>query len=414
MAVVSSWRTRWAPTPAELSACVECGLCLPHCPTFRLTGDESASPRGRLNAMSAVARGELPLDEAFADVMQFCLQCRACEAACPSLVPFGRAMEGARAEVAAAMPGDGRITRRAVGKWLGRRRLVGLATFTAALGQRVGAGRWLPGRLGSGLRGLRRLPMRRRSVVGRSAGPDRPVASVGLLAGCVMDPWFTGVHEATIDVLTAAGYRVVVPPEQTCCGALATHDGAADDAARLAAINVVAFAECDLVVADAAGCSAHLRGYDHVVGDGASLAARALDATVLVAQAIAEGRLPMLPTNGRRVAVQDPCHLRHAQRVVHEPRAILRAAGYEVVEIDPDGMCCGAAGVYSLARPEASHELGQRKAAQVKATGVDLVASANPGCEIQLRSHLGPSASVAHPIELYAEALRKSQVAGRK
>jgi glycolate oxidase iron-sulfur subunit len=409
---VTAWQTRWAPTAAELAACVECGLCLPHCPTFRLTGDESASPRGRLNAMSAVARGDLPLDETFADVMQFCLQCRACEAACPSLVPFGRAMEGARAEVAAARPGDGRILRRAVGRWLGRRRLVGLATFSAALGQRLGARRWLPGRLGSGLRGLRRLPMRRRSVIGRTIGPDRPVATVGLLAGCVMDPWFTAVHEATIDVLVAAGYRVVVPPGQTCCGALAAHDGAAEDAARFAAANIAAFAECDLVVADAAGCSAHLREYDHVAAGGGALAARARDATVVVAQAIAEGRLPVLAPNGRRVAVQDPCHLRHAQRVVHEPRAILRAAGYEVVEIDPDGMCCGAAGVYSLVRPGASHELGERKAHQVRVTGVDLVASANPGCELQLRSHLGTAASVVHPIEMYAAALRESRGQG--
>ncbi len=406
MAVVTSWQTRWAPTAAELSACVECGLCLPHCPTFRLTGDETASPRGRLNAMSAVARGDLPLDRTFADVMGFCLQCRACEAACPSLVPFGRAMEGARAEVAAALPRDGRLRRRAVGRWLGRRRLVGFATFAAAVGQRLGGAQWLPGRLGSGLRGLRRLPMRRRTSLGRVAGPGQ-AETVGLLAGCVMDPWFPAVHEATIDVLTAAGYRVVVPAGQTCCGALAMHDGAADDAARLAAVNLAAFAGCDLVVADAAGCSAHLRGYRHVADDGEALASRALDATVLVARAIAEGRLPTLPANGRRVAIQDPCHLRHAQRVLEEPRAILRAAGYEVVEIDPDGLCCGAAGVYSLVRPEASRDLGRRKAAQVEATGVDLVASANPGCEIQLRGHLRGGISVMHPIEVYAGALER-------
>ena len=408
---MTAWQTRWAPTSVELTACVECGLCLPHCPTFRLTGDETASPRGRLNAMSAVAAGIMPLDDAFAEVMGFCLQCRACEAACPSLVPFGRAMEGARAEVAAAFPAGGRLRCRIVGRWFGRRRLIGMTTLGAALAQRVGGRRWFPGRLRSGLKGMRRLPLRRRTVMGLDvAGASPPVATVGLLAGCVMDPWFTAVHESTIGVLTRAGYRVVVPEAQTCCGALAAHDGAADDAARLAALNTAAFAGVDLVVADAAGCSAHLAGYGHLTVGGEALASRSMDAVTLVARAIAEGRLPTLPPSGRRVAIQDPCHLRHAQRVVEQPRAILRAAGYEVVEIDPDGMCCGAAGLYSVVRPDTSHELGERKAAQVRAAGVDLVASANPGCEMQLRSHLGGGIRVAHPIEFYEASLREAAV----
>jgi glycolate oxidase iron-sulfur subunit len=159
------WLTRWAPTDAELSACVECGLCLPHCPTFRLTGDEAASPRGRLNAMSAVASGVLDLDADFDEVMSFCLQCRACEAACPSLVPFGRAMEGARAELAAARPTPGRRFRhRLLGSWLPRRRVMRVVTLATALTQRLGGRRWLPGRLRRGLRGLRPLPLRVRSA----------------------------------------------------------------------------------------------------------------------------------------------------------------------------------------------------------------------------------------------------------
>jgi glycolate oxidase iron-sulfur subunit len=410
---MTAWQTRWAPTATELNACVACGLCLPHCPTFRLTGDEAASPRGRLAAMSAVAVGEIPLDDAFAEVIGFCLQCRACEAACPSLVPFGRAMEGARAEVAASMTGRGRLRRRVVGRWLGSRPLVRAATIAAAIAQRIGGRTWFPSRLRAGLAGMRRLPFRRRSLVGAiTPFVETPVATVGLLAGCVMDPWFTGVHEATIGVLTRAGYRVVVPEAQTCCGALAVHEGAAEDAAQLAAVNIEAFADVDLIVADAAGCSAHLAGYGHLVAGGTDFGSRAMDAVVLVARAIADGRLPSLEPSGKRVAIQDPCHLRHAQRVTAEPRAILRAAGYEVVEIDPDGLCCGAAGVYSVIRPDTSHELGERKAAQVRAVDVDLVASANPGCEMQLRSHLGEGVRVAHPIEIYAEATHVGGVIG--
>ena len=394
------WSTGWAPTAAELNTCVDCGLCLPHCPTFRLTGDEAASPRGRLNAMEAVASGIVAMDEAFDHVMSFCLQCRACEAACPSLVPFGRAMEGARAEVAAARPQGRRLRGRILGRWIGRRRLVGGVSFVAALLQRVG--RWIvPRRLRRGIDGLRRLPFRRSSVVGyESPGSGE---TVGLLAGCVMDPWFGGVHQATIELLERAGYRVVVPEEQTCCGALAAHEGAADEATRMAAANAGAFSGVDNVVANAAGCSAHLAGYGHWgVPD---LAERAVDALRLVAEAISDGRLPTLDPTGEQVAVQDPCHHRHALRMTDEPRTIVRAAGFEPIGVDPSGMCCGAAGVYSILWPDTSEGLGKAKAAEVRATGCSIVASANPGCEMQLRSHLSGDARVVHPLELYAEAV---------
>ncbi|HSM02568.1 MAG TPA: (Fe-S)-binding protein [Acidimicrobiia bacterium] len=403
------WTTEWAPTREELNACVECGLCLPHCPTFRLTGDETASPRGRLNAMSAVAAGDMPVDAAFDEVMSFCLQCRACEAACPSLVPFGRAMEGARAELAAARPQGRRLRRRVLGSWLGRRWMVGLATFFAALGQRIGARHWAPRVLRRGLSGVRRLPFRRRRITGRSFGEDDGRETVGLLAGCVMEPWFAGVHEATIGLLTAAGYRVVVPEGQTCCGALAAHEGAADEAARLAAVNTAAFAGVDLVVSNAAGCSAHLASYGHWAEEGDAIEGKASDALHVIDRAIGDGRLPRLPSGRGVVAIQDPCHHRHALRMTAEPRRILRAAGYEVREVDPSGMCCGAAGVYSLLRPDTADALGRRKADQIAATGTDLVASANPGCEIQLRSHLANSVRVAHPLELYWEAMRDSR-----
>ena len=392
-----AWSTPWAPTSAELRACVECGLCLPHCPTFRLTGDETASPRGRLNAMSAVASGAVPLGAAVAEVFEFCLQCRACEAACPSLVPFGRAMEGARAESAAALSRS-RLRRRIAGRWIARRGAVRVATAFAAVGQRLGAGHWMPGRLRRGLRGMRRLPLRPRSVLGTThepAGP--PLGTVGLLAGCVMDPWFGGVHRALIAVLTAAKYRVVVPEGQTCCGALATHEGEAAAAERMAVVNRAAFAGVDLVVVDAAGCSAHL------VGHGIGVPVE--DAVVIVARLLDEGRLPRVPPTGTRVAVQDPCHHRHAQRIVSAPRTIAAAAGYTPLDLDPDAMCCGAAGLYSVAQPEASGRLGRAKADQAAALDVDLVVSANPGCEIQLRSHLAAGIRVAHPVEVYAAAV---------
>ena len=398
------WSTPWAPTRAELAACVECGLCLPVCPTFRLTGDETASPRGRINAMRGVASGSLPLDASVADVFEFCLQCRACEAACPSLVPFGRAMEGARAEVAATLP-RARGRRRVAGRWIARRRVVRLTTWVAAAGQRLGARHWLPGSLGTGLRGMRRLRFRSRSLLGTThEAIGTPLGTAALLAGCVMDPWFSEVHRAVIEVLTLAGYRIVVPEGQTCCGALAAHEGRAADAERLAEVNRSAFAAFDLVVVDAAGCSAHLIGH----GPGPTVE----DAVVVVARLIDEGQLHTLPGTGERVAVQDPCHHRHAQRITAAPRTIVRAAGYVAVDLDPDGMCCGAAGLYSQAYPDTSDQLGRAKADQVAALGVDVVASANPGCEMQLRARVDAAVRVAHPVELYAEALRRGSGAG--
>ena len=404
------WVTDHAPRDSELDSCVTCGLCLPHCPTFRVTGSEAASPRGRLAAMAAVASGVAQVDERFEDVMGLCLQCRACEPVCPSVVPFGRAMEGARIEIAAQRPSAGRTVRdRALGRLVGSRIAIRGATTAAALAQKVGADQ-APWRVAGRLGGLRPLPMRAKSRIGNTyPGRGEVAGRAALLAGCVQEPWFGNVNTAAIELLVRAGYDVDVPAAQTCCGALAAHDGAADAAERLAATNVAAFTGYDVVVATAAGCSAHLAGYGEWSPDGEELASRTQDVTVVVAQSIAAGRLPSLPTSGKQVSVQDPCHLRHAQRVIDEPRAIVRAAGYEPVEIDEYGFCCGAAGLYVLAQPEMSDELGRRKADQVRAAGPRTVVSANPGCEMQLRSNLDADFEVLHPVELYAEALARAE-----
>ena len=413
------WVTEHAPHPDDLASCVQCGLCLPSCPTFRLTGMETASPRGRLTAMSAVAAGR-PVDRRFAEIMGACLQCRACEVVCPAFVPFGRSMEGARAEVAAQLPGSGRRLRRLVtARLLRSRPAIRLATSLVTLAQILRMKNLMPPQIRGALTGLRPLSGRPRSVVGTTwpaVGEARGVAA--LVAGCVMDQWFGDVHAATIHLLTRSGYDVVVPPAQTCCGALAAHDGWADDARDMAAVNVAALDGADLVVVNAAGCSAHMKEYGHWAEDGAGLAAKVVDMTEVLAGAIADGRLPLMARNGQAVAVQDPCHLRHVQRITDQPREILVAAGLRTVEIDPAGQCCGAAGIYSLLEPDLSAQLGEAKAEQIRATGSTTVSTANPGCEIQLRTHLanlGVVARVAHPVELYWEALRSAarEPAGR-
>ena len=397
-----------APTQAQVDACVTCGLCLPHCPTFRLTGNEAASPRGRITAMGAVSLGAMAPDATYADMMSFCLQCRGCEAACPSLVPFGQMMEGARAQLASTRPTrTGRWRRVVVGRALNMRWLLALVTSGIGILQKFGLWRLLPKRLAAA-RGLRRQRVFPHSAVGiHDLAPAAPAGSVGLLAGCVMDQWFPHVHEATRGVLQIAGFKVASPEGQQCCGALAAHEGAAPAAQRMAKRNVAAFAGYDYVVSDAAGCSAHMKDYGLWAEGGADLATRVRDVTEFVAELIDKDLLPKFAEVRGEVAVQDPCHLRHAQRITAAPRTLVRAAGFTPVEIDPDGLCCGAAGLYMVHEPDTAARLGTTKADQVRATGLDTVVSANPGCEIQLRAHLDGSARVLHPIELYWETLSR-------
>lgn len=401
------WVTDEAPTSLELNACNQCGLCLPVCPTFRLTGRETASPRGRLMAMSAVADGTMEVDDSFADIMGSCLQCRACEVVCPSLVPFGRAMEGARAELTVQRSSASRKARHLlIGKALASRTLMKVATVGVKAAQKLRVGRVLPSALRVAFAGIRPIAPRAAKLGATYPAIGVKIGTAGLLTGCVMDVWFANVHAASIGLLQMAGYDVVVPEAQTCCGALAAHDGDVASTKRLAATNVAAFANVDVIAVDAAGCSAHMKEYGQWVGQtGSSVADRVFDVTELIATAIAAGRIPQAKPDKGEIAVQDPCHLRHVQRILDAPRAIIRAAGYTPIEIDDAGTCCGAAGIYSLLQPKLSNALGEAKAEQIRSAAVTIVASANPGCEMQLRTYLGSNYEVVHPVEILWDAV---------
>ena len=406
-----AWVTEFHPTTDELNACVQCGLCLPACPTFRLTGRETASPRGRIQAMKAVHNGILEVDGPFQGVIDFCLGCRACEPVCPGMVPFGRALEGARAEIAAQRPGLGHRARSfLLGTVIGSRGSLRAGSSALRAAQAIRATSLAPSRFRRLAAGVRPLGRRPGPTLGHSGGSGE-AGRIALLAGCIQEEWFRPVNHAAIALLEMAGYRVEVPPGQTCCGALAAHDGKADSARALAGRNMPVFAGYDQVVVTSAGCSAHVREYGHWARGGEEVGDRALDVTVAVARAIEQGLLPRLAAGSGSIAIQDPCHLRHAQRVTTEPRLILEAGGFEVIEIDPAGMCCGAAGLYTVLQPEASTELGNRKASQIRSTGMKRVASANPGCEMQLRSALGSGYEIAHPIEWYLKAMRDGSTA---
>lgn len=401
-----AWVTGFAPRSADLDACVTCGLCLPVCPTFRLTGDETASPRGRLTAIGAVRDGLLTVDDRFDEVTSFCLQCRACETACPSMVPYGDIIEGARAEVAAQLPGTvSRVRRFAVGRVLGWPVVLRILTIVVAVLQRLHLSSRIP-RVGAQTTGLRSIPLSVPTVRGGSWGdPTHP--EVILFAGCVADVWFSDVHRAAIDVLVRAGYHVSAPSGQVCCGALAAHDGLAEAADAMAETNARVLDGTAPIVVDVAGCGAHLDGYGRYGYEG--IAQRTRDISEVVADAISDGRLPRFSSLGEPVAVMDPCHLEHGQGITRQPRAIVQAAGYEVVDADPGGLCCGAAGLYQLDQPGAGAELGTRKAAIIEAKNVSIVAAANAGCEMQLRRFLDGGHSVVHPVELYRARLRAAE-----
>ncbi len=396
------WRPGDHPAREDLDRCVACGLCLPHCPTYRLTGEESASPRGRIAAMRAVEEGRADPDLRFARFMDLCLACRACEDVCPSHVPFGRMMEGARVQVEPLRPRRERLLR-----WLGLEVVLprpALVTGAAALAPL--ARPLLPRRVRALLPRTRfRDPWRRLPRVTEPEGEAR--GTVALLAGCVQDRWFREANLATVRVLARNGWRVVVPPGQTCCGALAAHFGRLEAARRMARRNLGAFEGPDWVVVNAAGCSAHMKEYPGLLGaDAGSLAGRVRDLMeFLQAQGV---RPPRANPGLARVAYHDACHALRAQGIREQPRALLRLVpGLEVVEVPDGDRCCGAGGLYNVLQPELADRLMREKAEAVAATGAEAVASANPGCTMQIAAglrSLGQEVAVLHPVEVLDRA----------
>ena len=367
----------------DLAKCVSCGLCLAHCPTFRVTGEEALSPRGRISAMRAVEDGASP-DERFVEIIETCVVCRACETACPSSVPFGRLMEGTRRAVAdRAVP----WWQRAAYRTLEHPRLLRALTAAGAGAQRA---HLIPARIGRRLN-LPLLPLRRPALA--ATGSD-----VWLFTGCVMDAWQRPVHAATLKVLTAMGAGVALPGPAACCGALHLHAGLHERAVALAERVMGAFPGSAPILVNSAGCGAALKEYGALLGTPAAIefSARVLDVHEWVAARSAE--LPRLSAVPLHIAVQDPCHLRHVQRAEAHVRTVLRPYG-ELVELDDEGRCCGAGGAYSMLQPRLATAIRDQKKLVIDAAGSDVVASANPGCALWLA---GAGVPVLHPMEIVA------------
>lgn len=378
----------------ELTSCVACGLCLPHCPTFVVTGRDTESPRGRIALMRAVQNEGAPITAEVVRSMETCVQCLGCETACPSGVPFGHLMEGTRAVLAA----EGRITpwwQRLGLRLLRHRRLLLAGSLLLAVAGRL---RLVPmRRLGLPAR----LPLRRGRH--RASGSD-----VWLFTGCVMDAWQRDTHLAVQRVLEAAGVGVEpTTGAAPCCGALHVHAGLAPDAATIARQVIAALSADDRpVLVDSAGCGAAMKHYGRLLGtaEAAAFSERVFD----VHEWLADRLDVLLDSRGEvgplelTVAVQDPCHLRHAQRSHEAVAAVLGPFVRELVTLDDDGLCCGAGGAYSMLEPELASAIRGRKTAAVQRSGASVLASANPGCSLHLAA---AGLDVRHPLELVAQAL---------
>jgi len=408
--------------------CVHCGLCLPTCPTYLTTGIEMASPRGRIYMMRAVEEGQAGISAVFVKHLDQCLGCLACQPACPSGVPYERLLESARAEIE-------RIFERPVADRFWRRMILSLFPHPERTGpvlsglywyQRLGLSRVLRA---SGLLALvsTRLaqmetllppvpsPTARRPLPEVTPAAGEGIGRVGFLTGCVQRFLFPGINRATVRVLAAAGYEVVTPQEQGCCGALHLHAGEVEAARGLARnmIEVFERARVSTVVVNAAGCGAAMKEYAHLFQDDPAWLRRAeafsagvRDVSEVLAGRSWNGALRQVPLT---VTYHEACHLAHAQGIRKEPRSVLQQIpGLTLVELPESDLCCGSAGTYNLLQTEMAGRILRRKVERIRETGATHVAIGNIGCLLQitlgLRQAKVPVRAV-HPVELLDWAL---------
>lgn len=428
-----------------LQQCMHCGMCLPTCPTYVETGRERHSPRGRIALMRAIADGELAVSRAFGEEMYYCLGCLACTTACPAGVDYTVLFETARAEVEDqhvlanptrdAVRGvvlKGVFTRPRLLRFLGRLLWLWQASGLQESARVLGLTALLPGRLAQlepqTPRILRHFsdaliaPVERPPLRG-SAGSSAPRYRVLMLTGCVQDLAFSDVNRATVDVLLANDCEVVTPRHQFCCGSLHAHNGDEDTARLLARrhLDAVDLSHIDAIISNAGGCGSHLRHYDRLLHDDPVYAPRALawskklrDIHEWLAQI--GFRQPVAPAGGaadRTVTYHESCHLCHGQHVSRQPREILKSIpGVRLRECAEATWCCGSAGIYNITQPKTAAWLQERKLGHLRATGAEVVATANPGCHLQIEGGFRGSSqastdrppTVVHPIVLLAQA----------
>jgi glycolate oxidase iron-sulfur subunit len=417
-----------APSTKLIDACVHCGFCLPTCPTYLLWNEEMDSPRGRIYLMKAAIEGRVTMSPSFVRHFDTCLGCMGCVTACPSGVQYGPLIERTRAQIERHYP-------RSFTDRLFRAFLFALLPYPARLRVALAPMALLSGVVTglerSGLFNL--LPRRLRALVTLAPRtswralftkvPERTPAvgparlKAGLLTGCVQRLTFPQVNQATINVLAAEGCSVAAPPDQGCCGALPLHAGRIDQARELARRTIEVFEDSgvDRVVVNAAGCGSCMKEYGELLADDPEWAVRARafsqrvrDVTELLVD-LGQPRAVRHPI-AARVVYHDACHLAHAQQIRSQPRALLASIpGVELLTPAESDICCGSAGIYNLVETEAARDLGARKAEHIASLKPDVVATANPGCMLQIEAsarRLGIRWKIVHPIELMDASIR--------
>jgi glycolate oxidase iron-sulfur subunit len=419
-----------------LQQCMHCGMCLPTCPTYDETHRERNSPRGRIALMRDIADDALPISREFAEEMYYCLGCLACQTACPAGVNYVALFETARAEVERQHLLS--TPTRSFYRWL----TLNCLFMHPRLLKLVGRLMWLFQQ--SGLQSLvrklrlvkllssnlRRLEAKAPTInrpfsagrIAESERPDQPRYRVALLTGCVQDLLYADVHRATVDVLLENGCEVFTPRNQHCCGSLHAHNGDLAGARELAKRTLDTFdlKEFDAIITNAGGCGSHLKHYSSLLAGDNRYEEKARHWDTLVKDihewlVEIDYRVPNSTPTGDETIItyDDSCHLCHSQKVFKQPRKILQSIpGVRLVNLPEADWCCGSAGIYSISQPEQADKLLSRKLDHLAATQATIVATGNPGCQLQLSQGIAANDSLAHikvvhPVSLLADAYKR-------
>ncbi|HZP81778.1 MAG TPA: heterodisulfide reductase-related iron-sulfur binding cluster [Chthonomonadaceae bacterium] len=414
----------------KISKCIRCGFCLDACPTFRLTGQETKSPRGRIYLARSWREGVIPFNSDVVEAFDTCLGCRACETACPSGVEYGVILEKARAHIEEAhlRPSAQSFARsQLLATLTSPGRLVASLKMAGLLKPLTGGK--MPGFAAKLLSGSSEtalaLPtpqgeVRAHSLPERSPAKGTKRHTVGILAGCVMRVLFGETNAATVRVLQENGCEVVAPRAAGCCGALHLHTGFEDEAKTRMRDLIDAFApymqELDAIIVNSAGCGSTMKEYGELLADdpayrekAKAFAAKVKDISEWLVQI---GLVPPIGCLNATVSYHEACHLAHGQKIRQQPRQLLQQIpGVTLVEMDESDTCCGSAGVYNITEPEMACRLLDRKLGNLKATGAGIIATGNPGCLAWIQQgaqEAGLKVRICHPIELLDEAYRKA------
>lgn len=424
------------PDPKLIDTCVHCGFCLSTCPSYRVIGAETDSPRGRIYLMDGVNQGHIPLSDATVQHFDTCLGCLACVTTCPSGVRYDKLIESTRQQIERNYP------RSLPQRWL--RQLI-FSTFPypqrlrwllrpLGLYQQTGLQRWVRslGLLKQISPQLAAMEAMLPPIAPRAFQDDLPEIvpaqgdrryRVGLILGCVQRLFNPEVNDATVRVLTANGCEVVIPKSQGCCGALTHHQGQVEQTAALARHLIASFAdfELDAIVINASGCGHTLKEYGSILhadphfGDRANtFASRVKDVQEFLAEVGLTAKLAPLQPEPLTLVYQDACHMLHGQKISVQPRQLLRQIPNVTLREPLDAaLCCGSAGIYNILQPDVAEELGRQKVRNLTNTGASVIASANIGCYVQLSRHLqlqGKSVPVLHPMQLLDLSIRGVQL----